>query len=114
MDEDREMFQRMPWPFPNDSFPPSLGAVVQRTVLDGTMPALVVGHTADGSWFVGDDVNDPNTRGAAIATHIGHAIALNSSIAGLATLPPGRQARRSAPGEPWLVSELEVELETSD
>jgi len=101
------MFQRLPFPFPGDHFPAELGAVVQRTVLTGDLPALEVTHAPDGSWTVGDGVNDPNLPGASTATHIAHAVAFNSSVAGLATMAPGHVARRSGPGEPWTIRMLE-------
>jgi hypothetical protein len=55
----------VPFPFPDSPFPPQLGAVVQRTVADGVLPALTVIHTADNSWIVLDGVNDPNADDAA-------------------------------------------------
>jgi hypothetical protein len=97
----REMWQQLPWPFPGDTFPAELGAVVQGTVLDGSEPARLIVHFTDGSWAVGDGVNDPNGRGASVATHIWHAIDRNSSLAQLADLPPGVEARRAGLGEPW-------------
>jgi hypothetical protein len=75
----------------------------------GSMPALVVGHAANGDWYVGDGVNDPNLPGAAVATHLAHAIQRNSSIAGLATLPPGHEAHRRWPGDPWITRPVELE-----
>ena len=101
------MVRTLPWPFPDGAFPRQLGAVVQVTVLDGTRPALVVVHTSDGDWLVGDGVNDPNTAGACVATHIWHAITRNSSIETLADLPPGHQAERRRPGEPWIRSKAD-------
>ncbi|MDP8905072.1 MAG: hypothetical protein M3N29_07125 [Chloroflexota bacterium] len=92
-----------PWPFPNGVFPAALGAVVQRTVLAGSMPALLVVHMTDGSWAVGDHVNDPNEPGACVVAHIWDAIERNSSIAALADLPPGHAGRRLRPGDPWIV-----------
>lgn len=103
----REMFRHLPFPFPDGRFPESLGAVVQRTVLSGELPAREVVHTPERDWAIGDGVNDPNLPGASVATHIWHAIATNSSIATLATMPPGHVARRSAPGEAWSVTALE-------
>ncbi|GEK20458.1 hypothetical protein CXY01_09780 [Cellulomonas xylanilytica] len=100
------MFRTLPFPFDGHRFPDALGAVVQRTVLDGTEPAREVVHFSDGSWAIGDGVSDPNLPGAAVATHIWHAIAQNSSIAGLAQMPPGSLARRPGPGEPWQVTAL--------
>jgi len=97
------MFQHVPWPFPEGSFPASLGAVLQRTVLDGDEPARVVIHTEDGSWLIGDGITDPNEPGASIATHISHAIEHNSSVNELATLPPGHVATRDDPAQPWII-----------
>lgn len=102
-----EMFQRLPFPFADGRFPDTLGAVVQRTVLTGELPALEVVHAPDGSWLVGDGVHDPNLPGACVATHIAHAIATNSSVADLATMPPGHLARRDRPGQPWTITVLE-------
>lgn len=100
------MLRHMPFPFPGDAFPPELGAVVQCTVLRGERPALEVVHAPDGSWLVGDGVDDPNVPGASVAAHIGHVVERNSSVAGLATMPPGSIAQRDAPGQPWTVSAL--------
>jgi hypothetical protein len=85
---DSEVFQHMPFPFPDGRFPDSLGAVVQRTVLSGDFPAREVVHTPDGSWLLGDGVNDPNQPGASIATHIGK------------PPPPTLRSRTSAPFGP--------------
>jgi hypothetical protein len=99
--EPREMFRQLPFPFDDGSFPWQLGAVVQRTVLDGSEPAREVTHWADGDWTVGDGASDPNIPGAAVATHIWHAIDRNSSIAALAVMPPGHIARREGPDSGW-------------
>jgi hypothetical protein len=97
-----EMFRDRPWPFEGGAFPKDLGAVVQQTVLDGSKPARLVVHTEGGGWAIGDGLNDPNLPGASIATHIWHAIERNSSVASLAGLPPGHEANRSEPGDPWV------------
>jgi len=110
MGDSREMFRSLRWPFEDGTFPADLGAVVQRTILDGTLPALVVGHSPDGSWYVGDGVSDPNAPGAVVATHIWHAIERNGSIAALAWLAPGHEARREGPGDPWRVERVDLEL----
>ena len=96
--DDAEIFRQMPFPFDDDTFPTNLGAVVQRTILDGTEPAREVTHVADGSWLVGDGVNDPNAPGAVVVTHISHVVERNSSVADLATLPFGHVARRTQNG----------------
>lgn len=103
----QEMFRHLPFPFEDERFPAGLGAVVQKTVLTGEQPAREVVHTPDGSWLVGDGVNEPNTPGTSVATHIAHVIALNSSIATLASMPPAHIAERSGPGEPWRIAILE-------
>jgi hypothetical protein len=105
---DLEMFRYLPFPFSDGRFPDSLGAMVQGTVLSGECPAREVAHTPDGSWLIGDGVNDPNLPGASTATHIWHAIATNSSIANLATMPPGHIAQRPGPGQPWTINILEA------
>lgn len=104
VDHDSEMFRHLPFPFEGDVFPPSLGAVVQLTVLHGDEPAREVIHAEDGSWLVGDGVNDPNVPGAAVATHMAHAIERNSSIAELAVMPAGHIASREGPGEAWVIA----------
>ena len=104
MADEREMIRHLPFPFEDHRFPNTLGAVVQMTVLSGEQPAREVIHAPDGSWLVGDGVNDPNPPGASIATHIAHAIERNSSIAQLATMPPGHIAQRSGPGDPWRIT----------
>jgi hypothetical protein len=104
-----EMHRRLPWPFAGGEFPADLGAVVQRTVLDGVLPALMVAHAADGSWMVGDGVNDPNEPGASTATHLRHVVERDASIATLASLPPGRRADRASAGSAWVVSDFEYE-----
>ena len=103
---DEEIFQRLPFPYEGGRFPSNLGAVVQRTVLAGDLPALEVVHTPDGSWAIGDGVNDPNLPGAVEIAHIQHAVALDTSIADLATMPPGHIAERGGRGEPWEIKVL--------
>lgn len=104
LDEHSEMFQFLPFPFDGGAFPRQLGAVIQRTVLRGDEPAREVIHADDGSWVVGDGVNDPNEQDACVASHIWHAIEHNSSMVELVDLPPGHIATRSGPGDPWLVT----------
>lgn len=101
------MYQHLPFPYEGDEFPAELGAVVQRTGLDGVEPAREVVHTPDGSWCVGDGTNDPNPPGASVATHIWHAVEQNSSMRSLASMPPGHIAERHNPGELWRIMTLE-------
>ena len=94
----------MPFPFPDGRFPSQLGAVVQLTVLDGVEPAREVIHSDDNSWLVGDGINDPNVPGASIATHMRHVLALDPTVAQLASLPVGHIASRAEKHEPWRVA----------
>jgi hypothetical protein len=66
------MERHVAFPFSGERFPESLGAVIQRTVLDGTHRALYVAHTSENDWVVGEGINDPNRPGAAAAAHIRH------------------------------------------
>ena len=99
----REMFEHLPFPFHDERFPPQLGAVVQRTVINGQEPAREVIHTDDNSWLVGDGLNDPNPPGAAIAFHLSHLLEADPTLEELATLPLGCVATRSGLGQPWAI-----------
>jgi hypothetical protein len=101
--DQHEVFKSLPFPFSGDRFPSNLGAVVQRTVLDGAEPAREVIHTGDNSWIVGDGVNDPNAPGAVVVTCISHVVERNSSVAQLASLPIGHVAYRTNPDQTWLI-----------
>jgi hypothetical protein len=98
---DSEAARRIPWPFPDGRFPANLGAVIQQTVLSGALPARLVIHDQDDDWSVGDGVNDPNAPGACAVAHMAHVLDRNSSVAGLASLPPGWAATREGPAWPW-------------
>ena len=65
-----EMFQTREWPFEGNRFPPDLGAIVMKTVLDNGLPVLQFVHFPDNSWAVADGVNDPNESGACIASSV--------------------------------------------
>jgi len=99
-----EIFRSLPFPFDGGEFPATLGAVVQATVLSGEQPVREVVHASDGSWLVGDGVNDPNEPGAVGVTHIWHAIRLNPSMTELATMSPGHIATRTGPGDRWIIT----------
>lgn len=88
-----EMIRQMPFPFVDGRFPPELGAVIQRTVLDGYEPAREVIHDED-NWVVGDGITDPNLPGASVASHMRHVSERNSSVAELVSLPIGHIATR--------------------
>jgi hypothetical protein len=99
--DQHDVFRTVPFPFPGGSFPHDLGAVVQRTVSGGLLPALDVVHAADGSWMVGDGVNDPNQPDACGVHCLAHLAEADPSIGETATLPPGFAAYRDAVGAPW-------------
>jgi len=99
-----EVFRHIPFPFRDSRFPDTLGAVIQRTVLDGDEPARQVIHTSDNSWMVGDGVSDPNIDGATIVAAIVHVAAADPAVADLATLACGYVAERDGPGSPWRIS----------
>ena len=99
-----EVSRSVDFPFPGDRFPEKLGAVVQRTVLDGREPARVVIHDSDGDWLVGDGINDPNLSGACVMACLHCICDADPSITSLATLPVGYQAHRPGAGEPWRLS----------
>lgn len=98
---DGEVWPTMPWPFPGDTFPQDLGAVVMSSVLSGNAPALQVVHFEDGYWGIADGIRDPN-KGLE-PTHIWHVIGMDRTLAELATLPPGHQADRNSVDEPWVI-----------
>jgi hypothetical protein len=101
---EQSVFRYLPFLFEGDVFPSNLGAVIQRTVLTGVEPAREVVHDADGSWLVGDGVHNPNNPGAAVANHLWHAIERKTSIAELASMPPGHMATRDRPGDRWVIT----------
>ena len=96
-----EVFQHVPFPFPNDGFPAQLGATVQRTVADGELPALTVIHTADNSWIVLDGVNDPNLDCACVIDAMVHLVEDDPSLAVTAQLEIGHRADREHVGDVW-------------
>ena len=104
MSSPRDMSRHVPFPFPDGRFPRHLGAVVQKTVLEGQEPAREVIHTNDNSWLMGDGVHDPNVPGASIATHIRHVIDADPTLEELASLPLDHIAKRAGPHQPWQIT----------
>jgi hypothetical protein len=94
---------QLPFPYPGNRFPDNLGAVAQRTVVNGTEPARNVVHAADGAWLVGDGVNDPNIAGSCLVVALVHLVQDDPSIGQLATLQPGNQAWRDSVRQPWQI-----------
>jgi hypothetical protein len=94
------------WPYEDSRFPPDLGVVVMRTILDGKMPVLQVVHAAEDWWGFADGVNSPNGD-ASITAHVHHVLEIDPSLAQLAALPPGFKADRDDHDSPWVVTEFE-------
>jgi hypothetical protein len=90
-------------------FPPGTSAIVQETVMDRRMPALVVIHDDEDDWLVGDGVNDPNVRGASGIYHIDHVVALDPSIGEVAAMPTAHWATRPSASDPWTISQFSYE-----
>jgi hypothetical protein len=109
--ERHEVFRTDSWPFGVGRFPPDLGAVIQRTVADGTLPARAVIHDEDGDWLVGDGINDPNLPEASGVYCIAHIAETDPALQETAMLPPGYAAYRDGPGEPWVVEPFAYEDE---
>ncbi|MGP4001972.1 hypothetical protein [Streptomyces sp. 8N706] len=107
--EEHEVVRTVAFPFPGNRFPGNLGAVVQRTVADGVLPALTVVHDTDGDWLVGDGVNDPNLPDACAVHCIARLVEADPSLAETATLPSGYAAYRDGPGQPWVVEPFSYE-----
>ncbi|MFF5030105.1 hypothetical protein ACFY2J_38665 [Streptomyces collinus] len=100
------------WPFTDDAFPQGLVAIVQRTVADGSLPALLVIHDQERDWLLADGVHDPNADGASIVCHLDHVLSLDPTVAALAGLPPGHIAERVSGDEPWSIRSWDYEDET--
>ncbi len=103
----------MPFPFPDGRFPHELGAVVQKTVSTGQLPALSVIHAASGGWLVGDGVNNPNLPGACAVHCLAHLADLDPTISETVELPSGYAAYRDAVGDPWVIEPFSFEDEES-
>ncbi|MGW2706717.1 hypothetical protein [Streptomyces sp. NPDC001340] len=101
------------WPFTDGTFPHDLLAIVQRTVADGSQPALMVIHDDEQDWLLADGLHDPNADGASIVCHLDHVLSLDPSVAALASLPPSHIAERVSRDEPWSIRSWTYEDETS-
>ena len=86
------------WPFED---PPNVAVFTQRTILEGGRPILLVVHDQeDGGWQFLD--GDGVRMDAALIVSLKKMLHHDASIAELADLPLGWQARRTEPGAPWL------------
>jgi hypothetical protein len=86
-----------------------LAGVVQRTIINGELPALVVVHDDEDDWLIGDGINDPNVDGACGIFHLGHVVQLDESLAEVMNLPIGYTASRESATSPWKISRWEYE-----
>ncbi len=85
------------WPFAD---PPDTAVVTVRRIMEQGYPILLVIHGADedGWRFLdGNDVTEAN----ALVVSLFHIVAHDASLRGLTSLPPGWEARRSDPSQPW-------------
>lgn len=86
------------WPFED---PPNVGVFTQRTILEEGHPILLVVHDEeDGGWQFLD--GGPVRMDSALLVLLKNILRHDPSLAGLADLPPGWQARRTGPGAPWV------------
>ncbi|BDT84610.1 hypothetical protein GV791_22435 [Nocardia cyriacigeorgica] len=104
-----EVLRGVAWPYPDGQFPQHLGIVVHRTVLEGEEPARLVTHWDDGDWTMADGVNDPNGNAALVCVE--HMVAMDDTLAPLATMPPGTQAWRWKSSDPWTIEPHEIEAQ---
>ncbi|MGW7824514.1 hypothetical protein ACWGLF_42050 [Streptomyces puniciscabiei] len=86
---------------------PDAAGVVQRTIINGELPALIVVHDDEGDWLIGDGVNDPNEDEACGIYHLSHVLRLDGSVAEALTIPIGYAATRESVSAPWEVAPWE-------
>ena len=86
------------WPFSDD--PPNVAVIATRGIMDGSdWIALASLDEEDGAWqFIGSD-GPRDDQAMMVALH--RVLAKDRSIAELANLPPGWQAWREGPDQPW-------------
>lgn len=97
-----------PFPFEGTQFPDNLGAVVQNTVANGELPALIVVHDDENEWLIGDGINEPAPDVCGIY-HLRHIIEIDPTLKELVTLPIGYVAERDSKESAWSVSEWTYE-----
>ena len=85
------------WPFDD---PENVATMTVRQITHGGQPILLVSHDADdGMWqFL---TGGPVEMADAMVVSLREVYRIDPSIAGVADLPPGWQAWRSAAGQPW-------------
>lgn len=88
---------------------PGVAGVMQRTIINGEMPALIVVHDDEGDWLIGDGVNDPNEDGACGIYHLSQVVSLDESLAEVMNLPAGFAATRESISSAWEISPWEFD-----
>ena len=86
------------WPFDQ---PNNCATFTMRQVMDKAEPILLVTHDEnDHGWqFIGS--TEASMEDAMLVT-LKSIVAIDPSVVEVADLPPGWQAVRSAPGQPWM------------
>jgi hypothetical protein len=78
------------------------GCVQTPEVFELRESVLLVGHSGDdGTWQLAGDSDADATTG--LVGHLYHAVDEDHSLLDVLDLPPGHEARRTGPGEPWTV-----------
>ena len=85
------------WRFPVG---PDTAVYTTSFVLDGK-PVTYVSHDADGDWQFFSDDEAPDQMAVAKIVGLGQMIERDPTLVGLATMPRGFGATRSAVGEQW-------------
>jgi hypothetical protein len=107
----QNLVRRLWWPYPGGRFPVNLGALVQRTILDGQEPVRVVVHDRVRDWGVGDGIDDPDQPGASVVSSMWRLADADPTLQELATMAPGTLAYRESPGDPWQFDDYEYTVE---
>jgi hypothetical protein len=88
-------------PFADGCFPSDQAAAISRSIVEGNAPVRYVCHHHDDSWAFTDAEGDPNEPGALLIVCVSHVTERDPSLLEMAALPPGSEALRDEPGEPW-------------
>ena len=86
------------WPFDQAS---NVAAITTRQVIQDGLPILsVVHYSEDHSWAFVCGTSNADADGRVIG--MGEALKIDSTLSGIADLPPGWCAHRQAVGQPWI------------
>ncbi|MFE1308089.1 hypothetical protein [Streptomyces sp. NPDC058755] len=89
---------------PTSALAAGVAGVIQRTIINGELPALIVIHDDEGDWLIGDGINDPNEDGACGIYHLAHVVSLDESLTEVMNIPIGYGAKRESASAPWEIS----------